>query len=142
VSKAHGNKVRVTAVIDPDVHQALQQHCRNHPYLSKSQVVNIALRNLLTGDHQRRHEQSVERTLDKLWERLNVHEDTLHRELRTLREIALLHVLSYYQHTPPIAKKDLSAAKAAGQTRMAAFMRALNQNTQPGRSLLEWDMTE
>lgn len=131
------HKILVSGSIDPDVFDALEQHCRAHPSRSRSAVITQALRQLLSPEYQEERERVLTANLDRLyWHQHNQAGHTKH-ELRTIKEMVALLVRTFYNHTPEVPEGQRQAAAANGEKRFNQFIEALAAQVGPGPSLLE-----
>lgn len=131
------NKVRLTGSIEPDVADALEAFCRNHPKLSRSAVMAQALRRFLFPDYQEERERVLTENLDRLYWRQSRHAERVDRELRVIREMLALFVRTFYNHTPEVPPSERSAAAIKGEQRFSRFQKVLAEHLGPGKSALE-----
>lgn len=131
------NTVRLTGTIEADVHAALEAHCQSHPEISRSSVMAHALRRFLFPEYQEERERVLTANLDRLYWHQHNHADRVDRELRVTREMLAMLVRTFYNHTPEVPVDQRQAAKISGETRFERFLKALAENTGPGKSALE-----
>lgn len=130
-------KIMVSASLDADVFTALEKHCRAHPQLSRSQVMNQAMRQFLLPDYQEERQRVLAETLDRLcWQQHNQGKRT-GQELRTLYELVMLLARTFYYHTPEVPPDQRAAAVMSGDKRFNRFLAVLAENAGDGPSPLE-----
>ena len=130
-------KVMVSGSLDPEVFAALEKHCRANPHVSRSQVMNRAVRQFLLPDYQEARQRVVAETLDRLvWQQHNQAKG-MAQEQRKLYELVMLLARTFYYHIPEVPAGERPAAVASGDKRFHRFLAVLAENAGDGPSPLQ-----
>jgi hypothetical protein len=100
--------------------------------VAQTQIVEAALRSLLSPDGADRLEAAISRRLD----RLSRQADRLEHHVQISNEAVAMFVRFWLTLTPPLPDTAQAAAQAAGRARYRGFVEALGRRMETGRSLV------
>jgi len=99
--------------------------------VAQTQIVEAALRSLLSPDGADRLEAAISRRLD----RLSRQADRLEHHVQISNEAVAMFVRFWLTLTPPLPDSAQAAAQANGRARYRGFVEALGRRMETGRSL-------
>jgi hypothetical protein len=99
--------------------------------VAQTQIVEAALRSLLSPDGADRLEAAISRRLD----RLSRQADRLEHHVQISNEAVAMFVRFWLTLTPPLPDTAQAAAQATGRARYRGFVEALGRRIETGRSL-------
>jgi hypothetical protein len=99
--------------------------------VAQTQIVEAALRSLLSPDGADRLEAAISRRLD----RLSRQADRLEHHVQISNEAVAMFVRFWLTLTPPLPDTAQAAAQATGRARYRSFLEALGRRMETGRSL-------
>jgi hypothetical protein len=99
--------------------------------VAQTQIVEAALRSLLSPDGADRLEAAISRRLD----RLSRQADRLEHHVQISNEAVAMFVRFWLTLTPPLPDTAQAAAQATGRARYRGFLEALGRRMETGRTL-------
>lgn len=99
--------------------------------VAQTQIVEAALRSLLSPDGADRLEAAISRRLD----RLSRQADRLEHHVQISNEAVAMFVRFWLTLTPPLPDSAQAAAQATGRARYRGFVEAVGRRMETGRSL-------
>ena len=134
MTKIH--KVHITARLNPDLADALQKHCVAHK-LSRSEVIDRALRASIFPEYIEERERVLTQNLDRLFWEQRRQGQALRWQFQVVKEMIALFVRQFYFYTPPLPEDQKKAAVASGRQRYDRYLDQVAQNAGTVQSLLE-----
>lgn len=130
---SRGNKVRCSVRLAPDLNDALEKLLRQRRGVSKTDIIEAAVREFLFPEASDRKEAILGRSLDRIERRVKA----IERNEEIIGETLALYIRAWLTNTLELPDDQKPTAEKAGGRRYRKFLEALASRLQAGRSLFD-----
>ncbi|MDD2462816.1 MAG: ribbon-helix-helix domain-containing protein [Desulfobulbus sp.] len=130
---SRGNKVRCSVRLAPDLDEALEKLQRQRRGVSRTDIIEAAVREFLFPKASDKKEAILGRSLDRIERRVKA----IERNEEIIGETLSLFIRAWLTNTLELPDDQKSSAEKAGGRRYRKFLEALASRLQSGRSLFD-----
>ena len=126
-------KIKSTVWLDSEIHQAAKLKAASTGCSLSETLAKAAEESLIRNRKDETTE--INSRLDRVFYQLLKTDNKRGFEVKVIQEMLAVYVLAYFNHTPPIADSEKSAAMRQGKERFERYLNVILNNLMSGKSL-------